>query len=440
MRTFFTALGVLGVGALAWGEPDRYVLVRCGTLLAVPGGEPVRDSTLVVKNGKVESVRPGLTGPELSAERSAGASVEEIDLRGAFVMPGLIDCHVHLTNQWNETVRYRATTESDSRVAVRSTMYARATLEAGFTTVRDLGAAHPQTIFALRDAIEAGEVVGPRILAAGHSITMTGGHGDNSLGYREDLVPALSPEDGVADGSDACVKAVRGQVKLGADVIKTTATGGVLSASSAGTRQHFFENELDAIVRTSHMLSRKTAAHAHGTDGINAALRAGVDSIEHGTYLDDESIRLFKEKGAYYVPTMLAGITVAENAKKPGYYLPMVAAKASEVGPRIVEAVRKAHGAGVKIAFGTDSGVSAHGENWREFGLLVSAGMTPMQTLESATVHAADLLGLSKEIGTLEAGKHADVVAVAGDPLRDVGVMREVVFVMQRGEVKKLRK
>lgn len=414
---------------------DDILIVRCGTLLAVPGQPARQNATVVIKNGLVDSVQDGF--PDLGAGKPSNARVRELDLRDRFVLPGLIDCHVHLTSQYDATVRTRFVTESDEFVAIRSTMYARKTLEAGFTTVRDLGASDPAAIFALRDAINQGITPGPRVIAAGHALSITGGHMDHTLGYRPGLLLDASPEEGVADGPDECIKAVRNQVKGGSDVIKVAATGGVLSASSSGLAQHYFDEELAAIVRTAHSLGKKVAAHAHGTDGINAALKAGVDSIEHGTYLDEQSIGLFKSSGAYYVPTILAGVTVGENAGKPGYYLPMVASKAALVAPRIKDAVRRAHGAGVKIAFGTDTGVSEHGGNAREFALLIECGLTAPEAIVAATIGAADLLGLKSQIGTLEPGKAADFIAVSGDPLQDVRELERVLCVVKGGAVVK---
>jgi len=422
---------------------DSYTLVRCGRLIATPATAAAApdsgvktDMTVVIKNGTIDSVVAGLTGPDLSAARAAGSVIKEIDLRDSIVMPGFIDCHVHLTNQYDDTIRMRAVTESDSYIAIKASVWARKTLDAGFTTVRDLGGKGPSP-FAVRDAINAGLIPGPRILAAGEAVSVTGGHGDDTLGYRADLYGPQGPEQGIADGESACMKAVRYQIKLGADVIKLTATGGVLSATAAGLAQQFTDDELAAIVQTAHSMGRRVAAHAHGTDGINAAIRAGVDSVEHGTFQDDESIRLLKEKGCYYVPTLLAADTVARNAETPGYYLPMVAAKARIVGPRALDTFRKAHLAGVKIAFGTDSGVSPHGENAKEFSLMVKGGMKPIEAIAAATTAAADLLGLSAKIGTIEQGKEADLVAVRGDPLSDASLLEHVTFVMKGGTVQK---
>lgn len=415
--------------------PDRYTLLRCGTILAAPGREPVRNATIVVKNGVIDRIAPGFDGPDLNEARVRGAKVAEVNLREMTVLPGLIDCHVHLSMLVDETIRERYPQETPEFVALRAAAFAKRTLEAGFTTVRDLGSREPSCVISLRKAVDEGLVVGPRILASGHPVSMTGGHGDESLGYREDLVRQPGPEHGIGDGPAELAKAVRAQVKRGADCIKLTATGGVLSASSAGLAQHFTEEELASIIGTARSLGRKTAAHAHGTDGIKAALRAGVDSVEHATYQDEECIALFKKTGAYYVPTLLAARTVEANAKIPGYYMAVVAEKALKVGPVAMETFRRAHKAGVKIAYGTDTGVSPHGENAKELALMVEGGMTPAEAIACATVHAADLLGLSAQIGTLEAGKSADVIAVRGDPLKDVTELERVRFVMVRGEV-----
>ena len=304
------------------------------------------------------------------------------------------------------------------------------------STVRDLGSSG-DAAFALRDAIASEIVPGPRMLVAGETITPTGGHGDDTLGYREDLFAVPGIMQGVADGPDACRKAVRAQVKRGADVIKLTATGGVLSVTAAGTEQQFFEDELQAVVDTAHLLKRKVAAHAHGTRGINAALRAGVDSIEHGTFLDDESIKLFLQTGAYLVPTLLAGETVTERARITGYYPETVAEKARQVGPSLRAAFARAQKQGVKIAFGSDSSVSRHGENAREFKYMVEAGMSEMDAIVSATHNGAELLELSRLIGSIELDKAADVIATAGNPLVDIGELERVIFVMRGGVIYK---
>jgi imidazolonepropionase-like amidohydrolase len=417
-------------------EADRWTLIHCGGLLDVPGKPARGNSTLVVKNDAVERVVDGYAAVDavVPAERRAGAKV--IDLKNRFVLPGLIDCHVHLTFETSADARLRGLTDSDAATVLNGVVYARRTLEAGFTTVRDVGS-QKDICFALRDAINEGKVVGPRILASGESISPTGGHGDGTNGLRDDVLAVPGPIQGIADGVDACRLAVRNQVKHGADVIKCTATGGVLSNIGAGLEQQFFDDELKAIVETAHLLGKKVAAHAHGTRGINAALRAGVDSIEHGTYLDDESIRLFKEKGAYYVPTITAGKTVSEYAAFPRYYSSAVVPKAKEVGPKIQGAFTRAYKGGVKIAFGTDAGVFPHGANALEFRYMNEGGMSGAECIVAATINAADLLAISSKVGTLEPGKSADVIATAGDPTKDVAELQAVKFVMMRGNVAK---
>lgn len=409
-------------------------VLHCGALLAVPGlGEPVREASIAVLDGRIVGVQRGHVAPGAFGGEFAEARV--IDLKDSFVLPGLIDCHTHITWEMNPRQRLQAVELSDADFALQGLGYAGKTLRAGFTTIRNVGSQGRAT-FALRDAIERGQVEGPRILEAGQSITPTGGHADRTLGYREDLFHVPGAMQGVADGADECRKAVRSQVKRGADVIKLTATGGVLSATAAGTEQQFTDEELRAIVETAHLLGRKVAAHAHGTAGIKAALRAGVDSIEHGSFLDDEAIALFKSSNAYLVPTLHAGMTVANIASmEDSYFLPAVREKALAVGPKMKNALGRAYRAGVRIAFGTDCGVGPHGDNGREFLLLVEAGMTPADALRSATVSAADLLGLSDQIGTIEPGKAADIVAVQGSPLDDIAAMQRVTFVMKGGRV-----
>lgn len=415
---------------------DSWVIVHCGTLLAVPGQAPLKGATVVVKNGRVDAVLEGYTDRVKAAPGVGEADVRTIDLKDRYVLPGLIDCHVHMTHEFSADTRLRTVTDSDADAAINGVLFAKRTLEAGFTTVRDVRA-QGDACFALRDAITAGKVMGPRILAAGHSITPTGGHADGTNGYRDDLFAVPTPIQGIADGADACRQAVRNQVKRGADVIKLTATGGVLSNTGAGLEQQFFEDELKAIVDTAHLLSRRVAAHAHGVRGINAALRAGVDSIEHGTYLDEESIKLFKEKGAYYVPTIIAGKTVSEYAAFPNYYAAAVAEKARQIGPVIQGAFTKAYKGGVKIAFGTDAGVYPHGNNARELQYMVEGGMPAGEAIVSATLTAAELIDLSKEIGTIEKGKAADMIGVAKDPTGDITELQRVLFVMKSGGVAK---
>lgn len=414
---------------------ERWALVLCGTLMDIPGTSARKGATVAVREDRIHAILDGFIDRAAVKAIPADADCRVIDLRSMWVMPGLIDCHVHLTWETSPDQRLRAVTESDADAALNGAVYARRTLEAGFTTVRDVGGVG-DAIFALRDAIEAGKLPGPRILCAGRAITPTGGHADRTHGYREELFPVPGATEGVADGPDACRRAVRAQVKRGADCIKLTATGGVLSNTAAGMEQQLFDDELRAIVETAHLLNRRVAAHAHGTRGVNAALRAGVDSIEHGTFLDDESIRLFKERGAFYVPTITAGRTVAELAEVAGYYTPAVVEKARVVGPKIRETFARAFREGVKIAFGTDAGVFPHGINAIEFAFMVKAGMPPMEAIRSATVTASELLGIAEEAGTIEPGKRADLIAVAGDPAADITEMQRVRWVMKGGAVR----
>jgi imidazolonepropionase-like amidohydrolase len=414
-------------------EPERIYVLHCGFLLAKPGQPPLAEATVIVRGKRIREIRAGYIEPS-SIGRGSQVEIETVDLKDAFVLPGLIDAHVHMTSEEGPDAKLRRVQESDADAAVRGVGYAARTLEAGFTTVRDLGSSG-DAAFALRDAIAEERIAGPRIVVAGEPITPTGGHGDGTLGLRDDVFAVPGPQEGVADGPYAARQAVRAQVKHGADVIKLTATGGVLSDTAAGTDQQFFPDELEAIVQTAKLLGRKVAAHAHGAAGIKAALRAGVDSIEHGTFLDGEAIDLFLSRRAFLVPTVLAGKTVEERAKLPGYFPPAIAAKAREVGPQIQEALRRAHAAGVRIAFGTDSGVSRHGENAREFALMVGAGMTPMEAIAAATVNAAELLELSGELGTIEPGKQADIVAAPSNPLVDVAALQRIRFVMKGGVI-----
>ena len=415
---------------------ERWTVAYCGTLLPVAGKATQKELTLIVRDGLIHSVVQGYATGAALPQMPADAIVTTLDLKDSFVLPGLIDCHVHLTFETSPEGRLASVTQSEADQVLNGVVYARRTIDAGFTTVRDVGSAG-ETCFSLRDAINDGKIVGPRIMSSGESITPTGGHGDGTNSFRQDVFAVPGPIQGVADGVDACRQAVRTQVKIGADCIKLTATGGVLSNIGAGLEQQFFDDELKAIVETAHLLKKKVAAHAHGVNGINAALRAGVDSIEHGTFLDEESIRLFKEKGAYYVPTITAGRAVLEYAQVPGYYIGAVVRKAEAVGPLIQQAFAKAHKAGVKIAFGTDAGVFPHGTNAKEFVFMTEAGMSPSDCLVAATINAADLLGLSEQVGTLEKGKAGDFIAVKGDPLADIRVLLDVPVVVKGGAVVK---
>ena len=345
----------------------------------------------------------------------------------------MIDSHVHLRMEWNPNIRLDGVTQEAGDIAYNAAVNARKTLMAGFTAVQDVGG--PKEVFALRRAVNAGKIPGPHIKASGPAISATGGHGD-AHGYREDILDLYKSKT-ICDGPNDCRRAVRAAVKGGADVIKITATGGVLSNTNAGTGQQFFDDELVAIVETAKKMGRKVTAHAHGKGGIESALKAGVKSIEHGTYMDRDTARLFKKYDATLVPTVLAGMTVVDWATNHDFLPPNSAKKALEVGPQMQEMLRIAYSGGVNVAFGTDTGVSAHGDNAQEFLYMIEAGMSEMQAIKAATVVAAKHIGMDTEIGTLEAGKAADIIAVKGDPLTDIKELLDVDFVMKGGVVYK---
>jgi imidazolonepropionase-like amidohydrolase len=426
--------GAVGVGlaAPAAGQDadGPPTIVHAGSLLMVPGFDPLPRQSIVVRGKIIVEVREGfVTAADLGEE-----SAEVIDLSTSFVLPGLTDLHTHVTGELGPSSKLDAVTLTAVDQALAGVVFLRRTLEAGFTTIRNTGG-DPEVMFALRRGVASGKIAGPRIFAAGAGISGTGGHAD-SHGYREEILE-LYASSGICDGADDCRRAVRTQIKRGSDWIKITATGGVLSETAAGVNQQLFADELEAIVETAASMGRQVAAHAHGTDGVNAALTAGVATIEHGTFADSVSFELFKAKGAYLVPTILAGVTVAEMAVSSDFMSPAIRDKALAVGPQMLDMVRAAHAAGVAIAFGTDSGVSRHGENAREFALMVESGMTPMEAIESATVIAAEVLGVSDIVGTLEPGKQADLVATAASPLEDVEELQRVTFVMKEGTVYK---
>ena len=410
------------------------LLVQAGRLLDAPGQAPRAASTLHVRDGRVVEVREG----HLDAAAFGLESAEVLDLRTHFVLPGLIDSHVHLSSDQGGVAGQLASVQMDPvDVAYEAQMNARKTLMAGFTTVRNLGDSDG-VIRALRDAVKAGKVEGPRILTANSSISATSGHADPTLGFRSDLRAAVNRNGNVCDGVDACRRAVRTQISEGADVIKMTITGGVNSRIGAGLGAQMFEDEARAVVETARMYDKKVAVHAHGADGINLALRLGVDSIEHGTLLDDDSLKLFRDSGAYYVPTLSTVNGYLERiAKDPNAYTGEVRSKIDWRIGITGKALERAVPAGVKIAFGTDAGVSLHGRNADEFELLVKFGMTPMQAIEAATTNAADLLGLKGTVGALTPGHAADLIAVEGDPLADVTVLKQVDWVLRDGQVLK---
>lgn len=357
-----------------------------------------------------------------------------IDLNSFTVLPGLMDMHTHLSGESNPQ-RYmeRFTMDLDD-YAFRSIQYAEKTLMAGFTTVRDLGG---PVNTSLRDAINKGYLPGPRIFSAGKSLATTGGHADPTNGMKFELMGDPGPDDGVVNGISDARKAVRQRYKNGADLIKITATGGVLSVAKNGENPQFKEEEIRAIVETAKDYDMHVAAHAHGAEGMKRAIRAGVRSIEHGTLMDDETIKLMKENGTYYVPTISAGEFVAEKAKIDGYYPEIIRPKASRIGPQIKNTFERAHKAGVKIAFGTDSGVSYHGDNAKEFLYMTEGGMEPIDAIRSATIVAAELLGVEASLGTLQIGKIADIIAVKENPLENITTLENVEFVMKNGKIYK---
>jgi imidazolonepropionase-like amidohydrolase len=401
--------------------------IWCGVLIDGIGDEPKKNMTIIIEKNKISAIESGFT--------TAGKDDVAIDLKTKTVTPGWMDMHVHLEEETNPNRYLQEFTMNPADYAFQSVNFSYVTLMAGFTTVRDLGGSGVN--ISLRNAINKGLIKGPRIFTAGKAIATTGGHADPTNGYRADLMGDPGPAEAVANGADECRKAVRQRYKEGADLIKITATGGVLSVAKSGSNPQFTEEEIKAIVETAKDYGFRVAVHAHGAEGMKRAIRAGVNSIEHGTFMDDEAIALFKQYGTWYVPTLTAGSAVADSAKKPGYYPAIVTPKALEIGPKIKSTFAKAYKAGVKIAFGTDAGVYKHGMNWLEFGYMIEAGMKPMDAIKSATINAADLLGMKDQLGSIEPGKMADVVAVDGDPLKDAKVFGKVVFVMKDGVIYK---
>ncbi len=420
-------ISLLYVLLLTIGIHAQKTYIWCGTLIDANSSEAKKNMTIIVEKNKILSVESGFS--------KAGTQDRTIDLKSQTVTPGWIDCHVHMEGETNPNRYLQAFTLNPADYAFQSVVYAERTLMAGFTTVRDVGGSGVNV--SLRNAVNKGLVKGPRIFTAGKAIGTTGGHADPTNGYREDLMGDPGPAQGVVNGPEDCRKAVRQRYKEGSDLIKITATGGVLSVAKSSSNSQFTEEEVKEIVQTAKDYGLRVAAHAHGAEGMKRAIRAGVNSIEHGTYMDDEAIELFKKYGTFYVPTIIAGKSVADSAKIPGYFPDLVRPKALEVGPKIQATFAKAYKSGVKIAFGTDAGVFMHGKNWIEFTYMIEAGMPAIEAIKSATIVAADLIGIKDMTGSIEAGKLADIVAVEGDPLKDPQAFGKVVFVMKDGVIYK---
>ncbi len=408
-------------------QASAVIAVHCGHLIDTVAGKVLGESTVVIDGKRIREVNAGSRAP---------ADAASIDLSSQTCLPGLIDSHTHLSSETSPTSYTDVFHWNVADYAVRSTVFARRTLLAGFTTVRNLGDGHNE-IVALRNAINAGVLVGPRILTAGVPIGSTGGHADHTNSYRDDLAGDPGPTEGIINSPEDAVKAVRLHYKKGDDVIKIMPSGGVLDPGLSGDNSQLTLEEIKAVVATAHDYGFAVAAHAHGAEGIRRAVIGGVDSIEHGTYMDDQDMKLMKERGTWYVPTIIAGDFVARKAAVPGYYPPQVAAKAAAIGPVILGTAGRAYRAGVKIAFGTDAGVYPHGENAHEFELMVQAGMPAMFAIQAATTHAAELLRKDKDLGSLSAGKLADLVAVPGNPVDDISQLKRVSFVMKEGSVYK---
>jgi imidazolonepropionase-like amidohydrolase len=424
----FTAIVPASLSAADTPPPASVTALHCGHLIDTVGGKMLGDTTIVIENGHVREVLNGMQAP---------AGAKQIDLQTETCMPGLIDSHTHLTGETSRTGYVDKFHWNIADYAIRSTVYARRTLLAGFTTVRNVGDQDNESA-ALRDAINAGIVPGPRIFTAGRAIGSTGGHADPFNGYRQDIAKDLGPADGIINGPEDAVKAVRQHYKLGDDLIKIMPSGGVLDEGASGDNSQMTLEEIRAIVATARDYGFAVAAHAHGAEAIRRAVIGGVDSIEHGTFMDAEDMKLMVEHGTYYVPTIIAGDFAAQQAKIPGYYPAQVAAKAAAIGPLIQATAGRAYKAHVKIAFGTDAAVYPHGQNAHEFELMVGAGMPPMFVIQAATMTAAQLLRHDKDLGSISAGKIADVVAVPGNPLDDISLMKRVSFVMKDGVVYKL--
>jgi len=422
-KSFLLAL----LASLSTTFAQNKTILKCGRLADVKTGKILKNQTIVINGNKIEAV--------LSNDYQPNGTDVVIDLSNQIVMPGLLDMHVHLEHETNAKQYLEEFTLNEADIAFKSVQFAKKTLLTGFTTVRDLGGTGVN--IALRNAIDRGTVEGPRVFTAGKAIASTGGHADPTNGYRKNLMGDPGPNAGVANGTEQCIQAVRQRYKDGSDCIKITASGGVLSVAKSGENSQFTLEEIKTIVSTAKDYGFKVAAHCHGEEAMKRAVLGGVNSIEHGTYMSEEVMKLMKEKGTYLVPTITAGKAVGENAKKPNYYPEIVVPKALAIGPKIQSTFEKAYKYGVKIAFGTDAGVYEHGENWKEFVYMNEVGMPFMEILTTATVNAADLLGQSDALGSIEKGKLADIIAVNGTPETTITDMEKVSFVMKDGKIYK---
>jgi imidazolonepropionase-like amidohydrolase len=422
MKRLFIPLFLLSACSLAEAE---ITVLECARLVDVERGRLLENQQILVEDNRISAVGTGVDAPDDS---------NRIQLDTC--LPGLMDMHVHLSGQMSRNGYIKRFQNNAADAALLANHYANITLQAGFTTVRNLGDSYNVTV-SLRNAISSGVATGPRIFTAAKTIATTGGHGDPTNGFRKDLMGDPGPLDGVVNNADDARQAVRQRYKDGADMIKITATGGVLSLAKSGQNPQFMTDELDAVVQAANDYGMTVAAHAHGTEGMKRAVSAGVTSIEHGTFMDDEVIKLMKERGTYYVPTISAGKFVAEKAEEDDYFPAVVRPKAASVGPQINETFKKAYGRGVTIAFGTDAGVSPHGTNALEFVYMVEGGMPEMEAIQSSTMTAARLIGMEDQLGSISKGKFADIVAVNGNPLEDISLLSDISFVMKDGKVYK---
>ena len=402
-------------------------LLHVGNLLDTNNGKVAKAVTIKIKGNKIAEITKGYATPKQNDE--------VVNLKQSYVLPGFMDMHVHLAQEYVPKAERQSKIEPEYR-ALFAANAASKTLMAGFTSVRNVGDGGMETI-SLREAINQGLVIGPRIFTSGKTIATTGGHGDPTNGMPKDNYAPPTPEEGVIDSPEEAIKAVRQRYKDGTDGIKITATGGVLSVAKSGENPQFTDAELIAIVSTANDYGLWTAAHAHGKEGMKRAVLAGINSIEHGTYMDQEIMDLMKARGTYYVPTIMAGDWVAEKAKIPNFFPALVKPKAEKIGPQITSTFAQAYKAGVKIAFGTDSGVSAHGDNWQEFILMTNAGMSNEDALKSATIETAKLLRVEDQLGQIKPGMFADIIAFQKNPTEDISIVKNVSFVMKDGVIYK---